>query len=113
MANLDILEREGLVARVATLEPFLDRAVRRLESAPGIGEVRTVGLTAAVAFRPDLLASDPGLPERVVSAALRHGVATRVLRGHALQVSPPFVITEDEITTMVDGLGAALDEVAG
>ena len=111
MANLDILEGEGLVARVAALEPFLDNAVRRLETAPGIGEVRTVGLTAAVAFRPDLLAADPGLPERVVTAALGHGVATRVLRGHALQVSPPFVITQAEITTLVDGLAAALEDV--
>jgi adenosylmethionine-8-amino-7-oxononanoate aminotransferase len=113
VANLDILEGEGLVARVAALEPVLDREVRRLESAPGVGEVRTVGLTAAIAFAPSLLAADAGLPERVVSAALRHGVATRVLRGHALQVSPPFVITESELTTMVDGLGAAIDEVAG
>jgi len=112
LANLDILEREGLVARVATLEPVLDRAVRRLASAPGVGEIRTVGLTAAVAFRADLLAADPGLPERAVTAALRHGVATRVLRGHALQISPPFVITEAEIATMVDGLGAALEDVA-
>jgi putrescine aminotransferase len=113
MANLDIIEREGLVARVALLEPVLDRAVRRLASAPGVGEIRTVGLTAAVAFRGDLLAADPGLPERAVVAALRHGVATRVLRGHALQISPPFVITETEIDTMVDGLGAALEDVAG
>ena len=112
MANLDILDREGLVARVASLEPVLDRAVRGLGAAPGVGEIRTVGLTAAVAFRSDLLAADPGLPERAVVAALRHGVATRVLRGHALQVSPPFVITEAEITTMVDGLGAALEDVA-
>ena len=112
LTNLDILEREGLVARVATLEPVLDRAVRRLASAPGVGEIRTVGLTAAVAFRADLLAADPGLPERAVTAALRHGVATRVLRGHALQISPPFVITEAEIATMVDGLGAALEDVA-
>ena len=113
MANLDIIEREGLVARVAMLEPFLDRAVRRLEAAPGVGEVRTVGLTAAVAFRGDLLAADPGLPERAVAAALRHSVATRVLRGHALQISPPFIITEAEIATMVDGLAAALEDVAG
>ena len=83
-----------------------------LDGAPGVGEVRTVGLTAAVAFRADLLAADPGLPERTVTAALRHGVATRVLRGHALQISPPFVITEAEIDTMVDGLGAALEAVA-
>jgi putrescine aminotransferase len=112
MANLDIIEREGLVARVATLEPVLDRAVRRLAGAPGVGEIRTVGLTAAVAFRGDLLAADPGLPERAVVAALRHGVATRVLRGHALQISPPFVISEAEIDTMVDGLAAALEDVA-
>jgi putrescine aminotransferase len=113
MANLDIIEREGLVARVSSLEPVLDRAVRRLAAAPGVGEIRTVGLTAAVAFRGDLLAADPGLPERAVVAALRHGVATRVLRGHALQISPPFVITETEIDAMVDGLGAALEDVAG
>jgi len=112
MANLDIIEREGLVARVASLEPVLDRAVRRLTSAPGVGEIRTVGLTAAVAFQADLLAADPGLPERAVTAALRHGIATRVLRGHALQISPPFVITEAEIDTMVDGLRAALEDVS-
>jgi adenosylmethionine-8-amino-7-oxononanoate aminotransferase len=38
-------------------------------------------------------------------------VATRVLRGHALQVSPPFVISESEIRQMVDGLGAAIEDV--
>jgi adenosylmethionine-8-amino-7-oxononanoate aminotransferase len=113
MANLDILEREGLVARVAALEPVLDRVIRRLEGVAGVGEVRTVGLTAAVAFETSLLAADPALPERAVAAALRHGVATRVLRGHALQVSPPFVITESEIRTMVDGLGAAIEDVTG
>jgi putrescine aminotransferase len=113
MANLDIIEGEGLVARVAALEPVLDREVRRLEGVPSVGEVRTVGLTAAVAFAPTLLAADPGLPERVVVAALGHGVATRVLRGHALQISPPFVISDEEIRMMVDGLGAALEDVAG
>ena len=47
MANLDIIEREGLVERVATLEPILDKAVRRLEGGPMVGEIRTIGLTAA------------------------------------------------------------------
>jgi len=112
MANLDIIEGEGLVARVASMEAGFDTAVRRLEGAPLVGEVRTVGLTAAVAIAPDRLAADPGIPARVVGAALRHGVATRVIRGHALQVSPAFVITEGEIDTLVDGLGAALEDAA-
>jgi adenosylmethionine-8-amino-7-oxononanoate aminotransferase len=112
MVNLDIIEREGLVARVAALEPVLDAAVRRLATQPLVGEIRTVGLTAAVAIKPDRLAADPGIPARVVAAALRHGIATRVLRGHALHISPAFVIKEGEIDTLVDGLGAALEDVA-
>jgi putrescine---pyruvate transaminase len=112
MANLDIIEREGLVARVASMEGAFDTAVRRLSGAPLVGEVRTVGFTAAVAVAPDRLAADPGIPGKVVAAALRHGVATRVLRGHAIHISPAFTITPEEIDVMVDGLGAAFEDVA-
>jgi adenosylmethionine-8-amino-7-oxononanoate aminotransferase len=112
MANLDIHEREGLVARVAALEPAFAAALRSLEGAPLVDEVRAVGLMGAVALRSDLLAADPGLVERVVGAALRHGVATRVLRGHAIHVSPAFVITESEIDQLADGLAAALGVAA-
>lgn len=113
MANLDIIEGEGLVARVAGMEAGFDAAVRRLEGAPLVGEVRTVGLTAAAAVAADRLAADPSLPAKVVGAALRHGVATRVIRGHAIQISPAFTITEGEVDTLVDGLGAAFEDVAG
>jgi putrescine aminotransferase len=112
MANLDILERERLVERVATLEPVLDKAVRRLEGTPIVGEIRTVGLTAAVAIKPPILEQDPGVVEKVIAAALQHGVASRVLRGHAVHISPPFVISESQIDAMVDGIGNALDDVA-
>jgi putrescine aminotransferase len=111
MANLDIIEGEGLVARVAGMETAFDAAVRRLEGAPLVGEVRTVGLTAAVAVAADRLAADPSLPAKVVGAALRHGVATRVVRGHALQISPAFTIAEGELDTLVDGLGAAFEDI--
>jgi adenosylmethionine-8-amino-7-oxononanoate aminotransferase len=112
LANLDIIERERLVERVATLEPVLDTAVRRLEGAPLVGEIRTVGLTAAVALKPEVLAADATAPDKVVAACLRHGVATRVLRGHAIHISPPFVITEAQIDALVDGIGNALEDVA-
>ena len=113
LANLDILEREQLVARVRRLEPVLDVAVRRLAGAPLVGEIRTVGLTAAVALKPEVLAADPLTPDKVVAAALGHGVASRVLRAHAIHISPPFVITEAQIDAMVDGIGNALEDVAG
>ena len=112
MANLDIIEREGLVARIASMEDAFAGAIRRLEAAPLVGEVRTVGFTAAVAVAPDRLAADASLPAKVVGAALRHGVATRVLRGHAIHISPAFTITPEEVDVMVDGLGAAFEDVS-
>ena len=69
-------------------------------------------MTAAVAVEPEALTADPGLPDRLVAAAYRHGVATRVLRGHALQFSPAFVITEAQVDAIVDAFGVAFDDVA-
>jgi adenosylmethionine-8-amino-7-oxononanoate aminotransferase len=112
MANLDIVEREDLIARVRELEPILDRTVRRLADAPLVGEIRTVGLTAAVALRSDLVAADPALADKVAAASIRHGVATRSLRGHAIQLSPAFVISEAQLEAIVDGFRRALEEVA-
>ena len=113
MANLDIIEREGLVDRVRQLEPVLRTALERLAGKPGVGEIRVVGLTAAVEFADDVLADDPGAVDRAVVAARDAGVLTRNLRGRAYQVSPPFVITEAEIARLVDGLSAGIDAVVG
>jgi putrescine aminotransferase len=113
LANLDIIEREDLVGRVRRLEPILATAMRRLEGTPLVGETRAIGLTAAVALKPEVLAVDPTAVDKVVAAALTHGVATRVLRGHAVHISPPFVITEAQIDAMVDAIGNALEDVAG
>jgi adenosylmethionine-8-amino-7-oxononanoate aminotransferase len=112
LANLDILEREGLVARVRTLEPHVATAFARLRGRPLVGEIRTVGLTAAAAVDPEALALDPTLADKVAAAVLRHGVATRVVRGHALQFSPAFVISETQIDAIVDAFGAGFEEVA-
>lgn len=112
MANLDIIERERLVDRVRSLEPVLAAAVGRLAGAPLVGEVRSVGLMAGVELTDDALAADPGAVEKVVAAARRHGVVTRVLRGRAVHVSPAFVISEAELDQLVDGIGNALEDVA-
>jgi adenosylmethionine-8-amino-7-oxononanoate aminotransferase len=109
VANLDIIEREGLVARVAELEPVLAAALRPLAEHELVGEVRGAGLLGAVEFRADLLQEDAGLPARVAADARARGVLTRVVRGVALQVSPPFVITEDEIATIGRVFGKSLD----
>jgi adenosylmethionine-8-amino-7-oxononanoate aminotransferase len=44
-----------------------------------------------------------------VAGARRRGVITRLLRGAALQISPPFVITAAELHQIAEVLGASLD----
>ena len=112
-ANLDIIERERLVPRVAALEPVLAAALAPLAAHPLVAEVRAgTGLLAAVEIDGEARAADPGLGPRLVTAIREYGVITRLLRGVALQVSPPFVITEAEIGQIAGAFSAALDTAA-
>ena len=58
------------------------------------------------------MVDDPGLTDRVTLEARDHGVLTRSLVGGDLQVSPPLVITRDELDEVASGLAGALDDVA-
>jgi putrescine---pyruvate transaminase len=110
LANLDIIEREQLVARVAELEPALAAALAPLAEHELVSEVRTgAGLLAGIELAEAPRQADPGLGARVVAAARERGVITRLLRGVALQVSPPFVISTAELGQLAEVLTAALD----
>jgi len=112
-ANLDLIEREQLVARVARLEPVLAGAVAPLAGHELAGEVRAgTGLLAAVEIAEAARAADPGIGPRLVAEIRERGVITRLLRGVALQISPPFVITEAEIARIAEVFAAAFDAVA-
>jgi len=112
MANLDLLAQEGLIERVVHLEPRLAAAVEGLVGAPLVGDVRSVGLMAAVELARPVLAADPGAIERVVVAMRKRGVLSRSIGGRAIQISPAFVIEPGEIDRIVEVVGAALQEVA-
>jgi adenosylmethionine-8-amino-7-oxononanoate aminotransferase len=112
-ANLDLIEREQLVGRVARLEPVLARALAPLAGHDLVGEVRAgTGLLAAVEIAEAARTTDPGIGPRLVAEIRERGVITRLLRGVALQVSPPFVVTEAEIARIAEVFAAALDAVA-
>jgi putrescine aminotransferase len=113
LANLDILEREGLIGRARTLELELAEALRPLADHELVTEVRVAeGVLAAVQIDPARIAGDASLPVRAVAAARSAGVMTRTLATGALHVSPPLVITTEELGELADGLRKALDEVS-
>ncbi len=105
-ANIDVLEAEELVARVARLEPLLERALAPLADHPLVAEVRGgVGLLGGVQLDADV----PG-PE-VIAHCLENGVLLRVITGNTVQISPPFVTTEAELDKIAAVLFDALEHV--
>ncbi len=112
LANLDIVEREGLVDRAAALEPVLRTLLEPLRELDAVAEVRCAGLAAAVELDPALVAEHPAAPATAVLAAREQGVLTRALRGVALQVSPPLVVTEDELGRIAAGIEAGVRAAA-
>jgi putrescine aminotransferase len=112
MANLDIIEREGLVERVAEQESVLAAAVAPLASLALVAEVRAgLGLLAAIEIDPAARAADPGIVERIVHGARARGILTRGLAGRALQISPAYIISEAEMARVAEGLAGAIEAV--
>jgi putrescine---pyruvate transaminase len=112
LANIDIIERDGLLDRGRELEDEITGALRGLADHPLVGDVRAgIGAIGGVAFAPEALAEAPDLPMRTFAAARRRGVLVRPL-GDAVAISPPLVITRDEVAHVADVIGEALEEVA-
>jgi adenosylmethionine-8-amino-7-oxononanoate aminotransferase len=112
LANLDIIDREGLAKRALQLEGELADALAPLAAHPLVEEVRAgTGVLAAVQIRMDAIAEDATLAPRVVAACRRAGVLTRALATGALQVSPALVVDDSALAEMREGFRSALDEV--
>ncbi len=119
MANLDIVEQENLIDLVEVRGELLRSALNEaFTDHPIVGEVRGTGLVAAVEFvaaREPATRFEPSLRvgARVTRECLDRGVITRALpAADTISFSPPFVITEDEIETIVTVAREAADAVA-
>jgi putrescine---pyruvate transaminase len=111
--NLDILEREGLLARALELEHELPEALAPLADHELGSEVRAgLGVVAGVQIDPGIVAEDPTVADRVGMAAREAGVMVRPLAGGTLGMSPPLIITRSELDEITTGLQVALDTVA-
>jgi adenosylmethionine-8-amino-7-oxononanoate aminotransferase len=112
LANLDILESEHLIGRARELERELATALAPLADHPLVSGIRMgEGVLAAVQLDADAIAADPTLPARAIAAGRTHGIMSRALATGAFHVSPPLVITTDQLTELADGIRAALDDV--
>jgi L-2,4-diaminobutyrate transaminase len=119
MTNLDLIEREGLVAQAEARGALMHRLLRdAFTDHPLVAEIRGMALIGALEFTPQ---KDPARPfdpshkvgARVARRCLERGLITRALpAADTVSFSPPFVITEDEVADLVRIARLAVDEVA-
>jgi adenosylmethionine-8-amino-7-oxononanoate aminotransferase len=117
LANLDIIEREGLVDAAAARGAQLLHGLRQIETLPHVGEVRGLGLMCAVELVENTQTRKPFDPARKVGERLnqecaRRGLISRV-RGDIYCLAPPFVTSEAEIDRIVNIVGEAIPAATG
>jgi len=117
-AVLDIVEREDLAGQAARTGAYLqDQMRQRFAGLPGIGEVRGVGMLAALEFVADPAARlrfDPALKigAKVSKACRDRGLIARAMpHGDILGFAPPLVMSIADVDEMLDIAADAVREV--
>jgi beta-alanine--pyruvate transaminase len=110
LATLDLYRDEALFARAHSLEGYWEAALHSLADAPHVIDIRNLGLVAGIELtpRPDA----PGArAQEVFRTLFDSGLLVRAT-ADIIALSPPLIVTEAQIDTMVQMLRAALHGLA-
>jgi adenosylmethionine-8-amino-7-oxononanoate aminotransferase len=100
LANIDIIEREGLIERAHHVGRRLSAGLHSLLGDGVVAAVRGDGAVWAVAQHPHID------PVKVRDRMLEHGVITRAVGTDTNTFCPPLVIGESQIDAIIDALAA-------
>ncbi len=119
-AVLDIVEQEDIPGNAARVGEYFQKSMQETFGAlPIVGEVRGVGLMAAIEFVADPLTKtrlDPSLKvgARISKAARDRGLIARAMpHGEILGFAPPLVTTREEVDRIIDIAHRAVLSVMG
>ena len=113
LANIAIMQEEGLVHNAATMGAHLLEQLQRLRSHPTVGDVRGIGLLAGVELVKDRTSKEKfamdGEEVKTLNALLLNkGLLTRAT--HIISLSPPLCITQAEVDRIVEIIDSSLTE---
>jgi adenosylmethionine-8-amino-7-oxononanoate aminotransferase len=115
LANIAIIEREGLVSHADDMGKYLLNKLDSLRALRHVGDVRGIGLLARVELVKDTATKESFAPsdrvgDRVMAEARKRGLISRN-RGEVICIAPPLVINEAEIDQLVGILGDSIEAV--
>ena len=110
LATLETYQEEGLFERAGELAPYWEEKLHSLRGRPHVIDIRNIGLMGAIDLEPR-----PGKPgERAYDAMTTgcdQGVMLRIT-GDTLAMSPPLIVTREQIDEIMTRVGAVLDALA-
>jgi beta-alanine--pyruvate transaminase len=111
IATLDVYRDEKLFERAGKLEGKWADAAMSLKGTPGVLDIRTLGLVAAIdlSSRPD--AFGKRAYDSMEKAFHEHGLMFRIT-GDTIALSPPLIITEDQIGEIFEKVGKVIRQVS-
>ncbi|MFA6264768.1 MAG: aspartate aminotransferase family protein [Pseudolabrys sp.] len=111
LATLDLYRDENLFERARKLEPVWADAVMSLKGLPGVLDIRVVGLMAGIdlASKPDAVGKRGY--DALESGFHDHGIMFRT-SGDAIAMSPPLIVTEDQIDEIISKVAAIIKQGA-
>lgn len=116
LKNIEIIQREGLVERVAQdVGPYFAAALARLGAHELVGEARSLGLIGGIEIVREKgtnarFADKEGTAGPIVrDLCIENGLMVRAIRD-TIVMCPPLIITHAEIDEMVDKIGRSLDQ---
>ncbi len=106
LATLDVYEEEGLLTRARELEKVWEDAIHALKGLPHVIDIRNFGLVGAIELEP--MEGQP--TKRAFSAFLKAWEKGLLIRttGDIIALSPPLIISEEEIARLFDILAEVL-----
>ena len=122
LAVMRYLERHDLVARAAVMGEHLMVRLRGLADLPAVGDVRGIGLMAAVEIVRDPASREPypasaRMAQKIQAEALKRGAIVYASGGQVngagdlIMLGPPLVIEREQVDEAVQILGDAIAAV--
>lgn len=108
LATLDIYESQGLLTRGAQMAPLWEKHIHSLRGTRHIKDIRNIGIIAGIELESRDDATGPRAYEIFVKA-FEAGVLIRVT-GETIALSPPLIIDEEQIVTIVETLRNVINE---
>ena len=106
IGTLDTYQDEGLLTRAAGIAPYWEERLHALKGLPHVIDIRNIGLVGAIEFAPDPAQAGKRAFDRFVKA-FENNILVRQT-GDIIALSPPLIISNDEIDQLFDTLTSVL-----